>query len=249
MRTLFLLATLGSALALASCGSKTADKATNAATPGTPIAAVPAPAGTRWSETVAETPAGGFVMGNPAAPIKLIEYASFTCPHCAEFAKTADQPLAKDFVDTGKVSFEFRNFIRDPLDITVALVARCGGKDPFFPLTHQLLANQEAMFTLVQAKGDSAFQEAMKAPANQRFIRVAELAGLIDFAKQRGIPETQLRSCLGDMAKAEAIAKGNEVAAKQFNVQGTPTIIMNGAPLEGVASWPALEAKLREAGA
>ena len=249
MRTLFLLATLGSALALASCGSKTADKATNAATPGAPIAAVAPPAGTRWSETVAETPAGGFVRGNPGASIKLIEYASFTCPHCAEFAKTGDDQLTKDFVDTGKVSFEFRNFIRDPLDITVALVARCGGKDPFFPLAHQLFANQAAMFALVQAKGDSAFQAAMKAPPNQRFVRVAELAGLIDFAKQRGIPETQLRSCLGDMAKAEAIAKGNVLATTQFKVQGTPTIIMNGAPLEGVATWPDLEAKLREAGA
>jgi len=249
MRMLFLLATIGSALALASCGSKTADNPSNAATPGTPVAAVPAPAGTRWSENVAETPAGGFVMGNPGAPIKLIEYGSFTCPHCAEFAKTGDEPLAKDFVDTGKVSFEFRNFIRDPLDITVALVARCGGKDPFFPLSHQLFTNQAAMFALVQAKGDSAFQEAMKAPQNQRFIRVAELAGLIDFAKQRGIAENQLRSCLADMTKAEAIAKGNEVAVSQFKVQGTPTIIMNGTPLEGVATWPTLEAKLREAGA
>jgi protein-disulfide isomerase len=247
MRTLFLLATLGSALALAGCGGKDADTAGNAASPGAPVAAVAAPAGTRWSETVTETPAGGFLRGNPNAPVKLIEYASFTCPHCAEFAKEGDEPLAKA-VDTGKVSFEFRNFIRDPLDITMALIARCGGKDPFFPLTHELFANQEAMFNQVQAKGEPAYQAAMAAPPAQRFTKVAELGGLIDFAKQRGIPDGQARTCLADMAKAEALAKHNEAAVKEFDVQGTPTIIMNGTKLDNVATWPALEAKLREAG-
>lgn len=248
MRTLFLLATIGSALALAGCGDNKADEAANGAGAGAPVAATPAPAGTRWSETVAETPAGGFLRGNPDAPVKIIEYASFTCPHCGEFAKQADEPLAKT-VDTGKVSFEFRNYIRDPLDITMALIARCGGKEPFFSLTHQLFANQEATFKQLQAKGEPAYQAAVTAPPEQRFARLAELAGLIEFAKQRGITESQARTCLADMPKAEALAKGNELATKEFNVEGTPTIIMNGAKLENVATWPALEAKLREAGA
>lgn len=246
MRTALLLATIGSALALAGCG-KGEDKAANSAGPGAPIAAVPAPAGTSWSDTVAETPVGGFVRGNPDAPVKLIEYASFTCPHCAEFAKTADEALGKT-VDTGKVSFEFRNLIRDPLDITMALVARCGGKEPFFSLAHQLFANQAQTFATLQAKGEAAYQGAMAAPPAQRFIKLAELAGLIDFAKQRGITESQARACLADIGKAEALAKANEVAVKEYDVQGTPTLIMNGNKLDNIATWPDLEARLREAG-
>lgn len=251
MKTGWLLAILGTALVLSGCG-KSGEAGNNASAPtGAPVAAVAAPAGTRWSETIAETPAGGFMMGNPNAAIKVVEYGSLTCPHCAEFAKEseADEVLAKNYVDTGKVSFEYRQFVRDPLDLAMGMVARCGGKDPFFSMTHQLYANQADMFTGLQAKGDEGYKAAMQAPPNQRFVKLAELAGLIDFAKARGVPEPQVRACLANVATAETIAKGNDTATKDFNVQGTPTLIMNGKVLENVATWPTLEAKLKEAGA
>jgi protein-disulfide isomerase len=161
MKTGFLIATIGLALALSGCGSKDEGNQAGGAPTGAPVAAVAAPKGTIWSETVAATPEGGFRMGNPDAPLKLIEYASFTCPHCAEFAETADEGLRAK-VDTGKVSFEFRNLIRDPLDLTAAVLARCGGKDPFLPLAHQMFANQAAMFKTIQGAGDPAYQAAMR---------------------------------------------------------------------------------------
>ncbi|HEX7873183.1 MAG TPA: thioredoxin domain-containing protein [Sphingobium sp.] len=247
MRTAFLLATIGAALALSGCGGK--GDGNSAAPSGDPVAAVSAPAGTSWSETIAATPEGGFVMGNPNAKLKVVEYASFTCPHCRDFAQQADEPLRTKYVDSGKVSYEFRNFVRDPLDITAALIARCGGKDPFFPLSHQLFGNQEAMFKQIQSVGEKGYQDAMNLPPQQRFGRLGELAGLIDFAKTRGIPEAQARTCLANFKEAETLAAGNEAAVKQFQLEGTPTLILNGKKLDNANSWPQLEAALKEAGA
>jgi protein-disulfide isomerase len=248
MRTRFLLAMIGAALALSGCGGKGEGNQASGAPTGTPIAAVPAPTGTVWSETVTATPAGGFAMGNPNAPIKLIEYGSFTCPHCREFAEKADEGLRAK-VDTGKVSFEYRNFVRDPLDITASLLARCGGKDPFFPLAHQIFANQDDMFKTIQAAGDPAYQAAMQLPANQRFTKLAELAGLIEFVKARGITDTAARTCLANVAEAEKLAAINESGVKQYQIEGTPTLILNEKKLDNANTWPLLETALKEAGA
>ncbi|MCA1653471.1 MAG: DsbA family protein, partial [Sphingomonadales bacterium] len=104
-------------------------KALAAATASTEVTAAPvaAPNGGDWTTVVSRTPAGGFVMGNPNAKVKLIEYGSLTCPHCAEFEEKGGKPLIDNYVKKGLVSFEFRNFVRDPYDITAALIARCGG--------------------------------------------------------------------------------------------------------------------------
>jgi len=91
---------------------------------------------------VTATPEGGFLMGNPKAEVKLVELGSMTCPHCAEFSELADKKLIGEYVKSGRVSFEFRNFVRDGLDMTASLIARCGGTERFFPLTHALFADQ-----------------------------------------------------------------------------------------------------------
>lgn len=240
--------TLLLALALAGCGSK--DGGANSAAPAAkPVAAVPAPAGTSWVDSVAETPGGGFVMGNPNAPIKLIEYASYTCPHCRDFTKESAESMKKDFVATGKVSYELRNYIRDPLDLTMVLLARCGGKDPFFPLSEQIFANQEDVFKKAQGMGDAAYKAVMSLPPQQRFVSLAQATGLIDFAKQRGISEGQAKQCLADTRQAEKVTGYVEAANKQYTIEGTPTFIINGVVVKNVATWPPLREKLHEAGA
>lgn len=249
MRATLVLALMVPALALAGCG-KTGDSGnTSAGTPGKPVAAVAPPQGKRWSDVVAATPAGGFVMGNPDAPLKLIEFASYTCPHCREFAEAGNEPLIQKYVESGKLSFEFRAFVRDPIDITVALLARCAGKETFFPLKDQFFANQNAMFQRIQTQDQALFENAMQGDIGSRFVKVAELAGLIEFVKQRGIAETQARACLADAQAVEAVAKSNETASEQFKISGTPSFVLNGQPLENTATWPVLETKLRDAGA
>ena len=244
MKSLTGLAAAALVLSLSACGGK---EGGNASASAEPVAAVPAPAGTSWVETVAATPEGGFVMGNPDAKVKVVEFASYTCSHCRDFAIQAAEPL-RELVNSGKVSFELRNFVRDPLDMTMALLARCGGKDPFFALSEQFFANQDEMFKRAQALGDAGYQAAVSAPPQQRFIRLADGTGLLEFAMQRGVAQDQARQCLADSAEAEKLAKGVETATQTYNISGTPTLLVNGTVAENVTTWPDLRAKLKQAG-
>jgi protein-disulfide isomerase len=231
--------------ALAACGQK--ESGGNAAA-GSSIQGKAAPAGTTWAQQIVATPEGGFRMGNPDAPVKLIEFGSYTCPHCRDFTEESHEAIERDYVNSGKVSFEYRNFVRDPIDIAVSLLTRCTGPEAFFPLSLQFFLNQEEMIKRVQSAGEGGYQSAMTAPPSERFVKLAELAGLIDYAKQRGVPEDKARQCLADPKAAEALATGVERSTAQYEITGTPTIIMNGAKLENVATWQALKDRLKEAG-
>ena len=90
------------------------------------------PAARNWNTTVTVTPQGTHVLGNPAAKIRLTQYVSYTCPHCAHFEEQADAQLRLTFVATGKGAVEVRNIIRDPIDLTVALLTNCGPTAKFF---------------------------------------------------------------------------------------------------------------------
>jgi protein-disulfide isomerase len=231
-------------MALAACGSQDGAK-------GGPIGKVEgkaAPQGTTWAEQVVATPEGGMRMGNPDAPIKIVEFASYTCSHCAQFSAQSHEELERDFVNSGKVSFEIRNYVVNPLDISVALLARCAGPEAFFPLTHQFFANQMQMMETLQNGGDSAYQSAMTAPPAQRFQKLAEAGGLIEFAMQRGIPEDKARACLADTKTVEALAATVERDTAKYNISGTPTLLMNDSKLD-VTTWPALTEQLKNAGA
>lgn len=236
------LATL--AMTLSACGDKDASSA------GPKIEAgenVPAPDGQQWSDIVAVSQAGGYVMGNPEAALKIVEYGSYTCSHCADFTESSAQDLDA-MVDTGKMSFEFRPYARDPLDMTTALLAGCAGAEPHFPLSHQLFANQMAMFETAQGAGEEAYGAAMEKPVNERFIALAQMAGLIDFIKQRGISEDKARQCLSDETQITALAEQVRSANTQYNITGTPTILINGKVAENMSSWAPLKTKLEEAG-
>ncbi len=141
-----LLASIG-ALALAGCGKGTTDQSKEQAV----VAKVAAPAGKQWSTTVTKTAEGGYLMGNPDAPIKIIEYASLTCSHCADFSKESHEEIKRDFIDSGRVSLEVRNFIRDPLDAMAAAVAHCSPVDRYFPLQENVFASQAELFAGAQA--------------------------------------------------------------------------------------------------
>ncbi len=236
-------------LGLAACGK--GDETATAAgegPSGEPVAAVAAPAGTRWSDKIVKTEADGYLMGNPDAPIKLVEFASLTCPHCAEFYATAEKDLVEKYVDTGRVSFEFRNFVRDPIDVTAAMMTRCSTPESFFALTGQVFENQPTMFQNVQAAGEPTYKAAMDGPADKRFAAVAGMAGLVDFFAARGVSKDQAASCLANSAEAEKLAKGTEAASTQYEITGTPTFLINNSKIDAL-SWPQVEAALQRAGA
>ena len=225
-KSIALLPVLALAFGVAACGDKEA-----ASAPAEKVAAgqnIPPPAGKQWA-------------------VKLVEYASYTCPHCADFSAQASEPLRK-MVNSGRLSYEFRSFLRDPYDLTMALLARCGGAEPFFPLTEQLMANQPAFFAKAQALDPKIAEAALKQPPEQRFVTLGTSTGLIDFAKQRGIAEAKAKQCLGDPKVADGLVNKAQEGAKQYDISGTPTFLLNGKVVEGVAGWEGLRAKLTEAG-
>lgn len=235
------------ALGLAACNKKQADGSA-AAPSGDAIAKVAAPAGKQWSEVVSETADGGVVMGNPEAPLKLVEYGSLSCPHCAKLSQDGMAKLTGDYVASGRVSYEFRSFAIHPQDVPLTLLARCGTLDTFFPLVEQVYANFDAMNAPL---GDKAVQEkanaAMQAPAAQRMVGLADALQYTQFFSARGISVDQAHACLADGARAQKIA---DLAQKygQSGVEATPTLLLNGAKLN-TTEWTEVEAALQKGGA
>lgn len=204
----------------------------------------PAPARTDWSRTVAATPEGGFRMGNPAARVKLVEYGSLTCGHCANFAKSGMASLVGTYVRSGKVSYEYRNYILNGLDVAASLVARCGGPSRFFPVADELYAQQGQW--MGRLSGFTAAQKAQlnALPESQRLGRLAEVVGIVQIAARHGIAPVQAKRCLSDQAGLERLGKMSE-AAQALGVEGTPTFFLNGANI-GTHTWATLEPILRE---
>ena len=246
MRNLSYLAPLALAIALTGCGEATEGE--GATTSGEALETVEAPDGQKWSDTVSVSEAGGYVMGNPEAPIKLVEYMSITCSHCATFGEQAFDSIRDTYVNSGRVSFEVRNFVRDPLDLSAAILSQCGGETPYFALTKQALSNQGPMFEKAQAMGDAKYNQILQMDADKRFVALAEELGLISFFQQRGISEDQAKACLADESKAEALMAQTKTAVDEQNIEGTPTFLLNGQTVEGT-NWPMIETKLQEAGA
>lgn len=232
------------ALGLAACGK---EEGTAAGLSGEKIAPIAAPAGKAWAETVVVTPEGGYRMGNPEAPIKLVEFGSLTCSHCAEFAHEASAELRDTFVASGRVSYEFRNFVRDPIDITAAQLTRCGAPESFFPLTDQVFAAQADIFKKAQEAGP-ALEAAANQPPEKRGLALAQALGFIEFFAARGIAADQAAACLAKAEDAQAIAQRASDQGEEFDVTGTPTFLINGSKIEE-NNWKAVKAKLETLGA
>lgn len=245
MRRFLLLSALSLALplALAACNDSKTGAAADAPLP----AAVAAPAGQNWAEVVSATPEGGFRMGNPDARVKLVEFASLTCPHCREFHEAAAATIKNKYVASGNVSYEYRNFVLNGPDYAATILARCQGETAFFGLLDAFYADQMGWtepFSRI-AKADS---EALgKMPEDQAIRRMAELGGLADYVKLRGIPRAKFDQCLADPAQMKAVNDLRNQAVNEYKLNGTPSFIINGAVQEGVFTWADLEPRLQAA--
>ena len=186
------------------------------------------------------------MLGNPEAPLKLVEYASHTCGACANFAMTG-KPGIKEYVATGIVSFEQRNLVRDPIDLTIATLVRCGQKEQMQVLSDQAWQNLEQTFAAVNQNG-AAYEAAGNMPLEQRFVQIAQAAGLIEFFAARGLSADQQRACLADAEKIEAIANNSSAQAEELGINATPTFLLNDRKLD-VNTWKDIEPLLQRAGA
>jgi protein-disulfide isomerase len=242
LTSLALAATL--ALSLTACGG---GGEAGGAPSGEAIAAVAPPAGQTWSQMVRATDEG-FVMGNPDAPLKVIEYGSYTCSHCAEFSVTSHEELVRDFVDTGRVSFELRPYIRDPLDLMLAATTTCVGAERFFPLSENIWAGFEEVLAGAQAAPNAA-QNIAALPEGQRFSSLATAWGVDRFFAARGLPAADLNRCLGNVEAMGQLEQRTRAASERWEITGTPTFILNDTVMEGVGTWEQMKERLQAAGA
>ena len=238
------------AFAVTACNAEKSGDGGTAASSG-PIDAVPAPNGGDWSTIVAATPEGGFVMGNPKAAVKLVEFGSMTCPHCREFDEAAMKPLTEQYVRSGKVSFEFRNYVRDGYDMAAAVVARCGGPSSFFGLTRQLYADQPEWIAKIQAADPAQMQAIAALPPSQQLAEVAKIAGFPQWAAMRGLPTAKTNACLADPeAPTKLVQMQTDATTTYPDIPGTPSFLLNGKLVEiksGSTPWQQVETALKAA--
>lgn len=197
----------------------------------------------RWDKTVTMTADGFPVMGNPDAPVKVVEFISYTCSHCAEFSRESQVPLAGGLVRQGKVSVELRPFLRTSLDEVPALLALCGPKSNYFGNSAGLLAAQGSWFKPPADPGYEARWKALEGkPVAQRGM-VAKDLGLTKLMRARGYTSAALDACLADQTKLDWLTKQTEYAGTTIKVVGTPSFMINGV-LQDVYGWADLAPRI-----
>ena len=158
------------------------------------------------------------MLGQPEAPITIIEYASLSCPHCAHFATDVLPKLKEKWIDPGKAKLVLRAFPLDEPALRAEMVARCAPPERYFPLVETLFQTQEKW---VVAKD---WQAALQ--------RIAQLAG---------VPKAKFETCVADKALEDQVAQSRLTAAQQLGVNSTPTFFINGKKYDGEPSLEAFD--------
>ncbi|MFZ5668633.1 MAG: thioredoxin domain-containing protein [Pseudomonadota bacterium] len=145
-------------------------------------------------------------LGDPKAPVTVIEYASLACSHCGRWNRDVFPAFKAKYIDTGKVHYVFREFATPPQELAAAgaLLARCSGKDNYFKVVDAVFHAQEEMFTTGDIRGP--------------LLRVAQSAGM---------DEAEFMSCVGDKKAIEAFNARWQKYAKEAKIEGTPTFFFN----------------------
>jgi protein-disulfide isomerase len=150
------------------------------------------------------------VLGSTNAKITVIEYASMTCPHCAKFHAGPFQILKTEYIETGKVRFIYRDFPLDRLALAAAMMARCAPKERYYPIIDIIFRTQENW--------------AKKANPTDALSQIGLLSG---------ISKKAYKACVGNKEIYEGVMKIRNDGGAKFNIQSTPTIIINGKPIKG----------------
>ncbi|MES2906628.1 MAG: DsbA family protein [Pseudomonadota bacterium] len=161
---------------------------------------------------------GDKMLGKADAPVTIIEYASLTCSHCADFHKDVLPKLKQTYIDTGKVKLIFRGFSLNPLDTAAQMLTQCAPQDKYFPLV-------SAFFT------------------TQKTWALAEdpVAALLQVAKQAGFTKESFETCLRNQKLLDEINAVRDKASKEIGVASTPTLFVNGQMHKGALTFDALE--------
>ncbi len=229
-------------LLLAGCGGGGGNAVATGNAAG-PLEQIPAPNGGNWAETVAQTPEGGFRLGNPDAPVKLVEYASMTCPHCKAFSDEASAALRDTYIRSGQVSWEFRNFLLGGPDLALSLLSRCQPPAAYFGTIEQVFA-QQTEFLMAIDENEARTLNAL--PPEQQIAPLARAMDADTFFARRGMPEARFNQCLADQQAIQGLTERTRRASTEEGVSGTPTFFINGEQQQA-PGWATLEPLLRAA--
>ena len=156
-------------------------------------------------ELLAPGPVPDQVLGNADAPITIVEYASLSCSHCADFHKNTLPEVKKRYIDTGKVRLIFRDFPLDQYATAGAMLARCAGEGKYFPIVDAFFSQQEGLLN-----AQDPFQ------------------WLQNFGKQVGFTQESLEACLSNQELMDNLMAVRQRASEKFGVSSTPTFFFNG---------------------
>ena len=169
---------------------------------------------TAKAQDAATSPSGGEIaemtMGDPDAPVTVIEYASYTCPHCARFHEDAFKQLKADYIDTGEIHFIYREVYFDRFGLWASIIARCGegAENRFFGITDMLYAQQN------------------------EWARQEEPAAIVDslrrIGKTAGLTDAELDQCLTDADNAQALYSRWQQFAEEDGIDSTPSFVIDG---------------------
>jgi protein-disulfide isomerase len=171
---------------------------------------------------------GDMSLGNPNAPVRVVEYLSLTCPHCATFNAEVFPAFKAKYIDTGRVYYTLRELLTQPAQIAAAgfLLARCGDGSRYFPIVDQVLRSQSRW-----RPGE----------------RIAPI--FVEIAKANGLSEAQFNACVTDEKAGVALEKRVQYAVETDKVDSTPTFFVNGVRLasDHVPTLTQLDAAIAQA--
>ncbi|MBX9730054.1 MAG: DsbA family protein [Sphingomonas sp.] len=199
-----------------------------------------------WTKVATNTPAGNVILGNPRARVKVIEYLSFTCSHCAAFSVESGPVLKEQFIRSGSVSIEYRPIGRDLPDLGATILARCAGGLGFANAAEEIFARQPEWLSLAMGFMErDAKRFVLDTPLGQ--IRAAtQASGLIDLMLARGLSRERIDACFADKKLLGSILANGDAARKV--ITGTPAIVINGTMVKEL-TWAGVEPLLRAGGA
>lgn len=192
-----------------------------------------------WSVAVRKTDSG-HLLGNPDAATKLVEYMSYTCSHCAHFSRTGARVLKLAYIPTGKVSLEIRHLLRDPVDLTAAMLANCGTPLQFKKIHTAILLKQDEW--LAKARETTQAQRARWnfGTGSARRRAIASDLDFYEIMESHGFSRVQIDRCLANEDLAKSLAERSAADTGKYGLTGTPSFLMNGKLLDDVYSWEKL---------
>lgn len=191
-----------------------------------------------WQSTIARTDRG-HVIGDPKAETRLIEFISYTCPHCADFTARGEPALEIVLLQPGKISLEVRPVIRNAIDLTVTLLAQCG--DPAgFKNRHQALMLSQADWLGKARNAPQTQQQIWLRGDKAGRMNAANALGLSAMLVARGQSQAELDACVMDDAAAQRLIDNGRADSAELAVNSTPSFALDGKLLPEVHSWEAL---------